>query len=841
MRKNSKLLLLTVIAFIQVAHAQNVNLEWAKQVGGTNVDIGYSMTIDASGNSYTTGYFSGTVDFDPGSGIFNITSSPGISIYILKLDVSGNFVWAKTVYGGEGKSITADASGNVYISGYFGTSTDFDPGAGVYNLTSVGGVNIFILKLDASGNFIWAKNIGGSGYGGYSIAVDGTGNVYTAGEFQGTGDFDPGAATFNLVSAGDYDIFISKLDASGNFVWAKKMGGAGTDKAYSLAVDGSGNVFSTGYFSGIADFDPGAGTFNLNSSGVEDIFISKLDASGNFLWANQIGGTAYDAGNGLSLDALGDVYTTGQFSGVADFNPGTGTFNLSSLGSYDIFVSKLDASGNFVWAKQMGGTGYDWGQALTLDSFGNIYTTGGFNSTADFDPGSGAANLVPFAIDVFVSKLDPSGNFVWAQQFGGINSGSEYTRAIKVDASENVYTAGYFSGSGADFDPGAGTLNFIQAGGNDVFVHKMSQCYAPSAAGTISGSTTVCEGQNSVTYTVPAIANATSYVWTLPSGATGTSGTNSITVNYGTAAVSGNITVKGNNSCGDGAISTLAVIVNSLPAVDAGQDQTICMGEQIILTGQGANTYFWNNGVQDGVAFIPNGTQSYIVTGTNTTTNCSNFDAVLVTVNSLPSINAGADQIICDGNAVTLSATGGVSYVWDNNVTNGMSFIPVHIGDQTYIVVGIDGNNCSNTDQVVVTVNEHTSAIQDQTALNSYTWPVNGQTYTQSGTYTAVIPNIAGCDSTITLNLSLNFTGIDEQINSSIVISPNPASEYVLVAVPENLLGQSYAILDYSGRKILEGTLAQKEQKIEIVQWVDGMYVFRINDAMQQTFRILKN
>ena len=211
----------------------------------------------------------------------------------------------------------------------------------------------------------WAKSIGGSSYyRGSSIKVDASGNVYTTGNFTGTADFDPGSGTFNLTAdAAGGDIFISKLDASGNFIWAKSIGSIGNDVGSSISVDASGNVYITGYFAGFAggtaaaDFDPGSGTFNLTSAGDADIFILKLDASGNFVWAKSMGGTTNEYGTSIALDASGNFYTTGSFQGTADFDPGTATFNLTSAGSAgysDIFISKFDTSGNFVWAKSMG-------------------------------------------------------------------------------------------------------------------------------------------------------------------------------------------------------------------------------------------------------------------------------------------------------------------------------------------------------------------------------------------------------------------------------------------------------------------------------------------------------
>ena len=434
-----------ILSGAETSFSQSCN--YAAKFGGTNVDEGSSIVTDASGNIYTTGYFYGTVDFDPSAGTYNLTSAGGNDIFISKLDASGNFVWAKQLGGTndeKGNSIVVDASGNIYTTGNFAGTVDFDPGAGTFGLASTGNYDIFISKLDASGYFVWAKKMGGtsSDYG-YSITVDATGNVYTTGYFSGTVDFNPDNPdinVYNLTSYGSIDIFISKLDASGNFVWAKQLGGTSTDIGYSIMVDLTGNVYTTGYFSSTADFDPGTGIYNLTSSGGSyDIFISKLGASGNFIWAKQLGGTSSDIGNSIALDAIGNVYTTGYFYGTADFDPGTGIYNLISAGSSDIFISKLDTSGNFVWAKKMGGTSDETGFSIAVDALGNVYSTGYFAGTADFEPGAGTNNLISAgSSDIFISKLDTSGNFVWAKKMGGTST--DQGNSIAVDANNNVIT-----------------------------------------------------------------------------------------------------------------------------------------------------------------------------------------------------------------------------------------------------------------------------------------------------------------------------------------------------------------------------------------------------------------
>ncbi len=278
-----------------------------------------------------------------------------------------------------------------------------DPGVGNYNLSSFGGsYDAYVSKLDANGNFVWAAQLGGIlSDNGTAIKVDGSGTVYTAGLFNGTADLDPGTGVFYV--NGNNDIFISKLSSTGTFINAWSIGSAGSDYCYDIKFDAANNFYLTGIYAGPADFDPLAGVYNLPfAGGFQDVFIAKYSPNANIFWAVQIGSSVMDAGNSIALDGFGNIYSTGTFGDVADFDPGPGTFTMASTGtgSSDAYISILDNSGNFVWAGQMGGNQYyTEGRGIDIDAAGTtIYSTGKYSigmtfASCDFDPGLGTFTL----------------------------------------------------------------------------------------------------------------------------------------------------------------------------------------------------------------------------------------------------------------------------------------------------------------------------------------------------------------------------------------------------------------------------------------------------------------
>ena len=425
------------------------NTLWAQRAGGAGYDSGQSISVDPTGDAYITGHFYHTAAF----GSSTLTSSGGPDAFVARYSATGNLLWAQNPVGmgaaDYGRSIAVDAQGNTYVTGYFSGEAVF----GNTKLVSAGSNDVFVAKYDAAGNVLWAKKAGGIGWDyGFAIAVDGSGNAYITGYFSGESTF----GTIKLESTGGNDVFVAKYDGSGNVVWAKRAGGTGNGYGQSIAVDASGSVYLAGYFNGEANF----GATTLSSAGNNDVFVAKYDATGNVVWAKQATSTNGGYGRGVALDASGNVYVVGEFLGTTAF----GNTSLTSAGGFDVFVAKYNAAGTVVWAKRAGGVGNDFGNSITVDASGNAYISGGYGTLATF----GSINLTNRGgTDAYLAKYNSEGNVVWARGYG--STGNDFGSGVALDGSGNPYMAGYFAGTVA-----FSTTSLISAGGADVFVVKLN-------------------------------------------------------------------------------------------------------------------------------------------------------------------------------------------------------------------------------------------------------------------------------------------------------------------------------------------------------------------------------
>ena len=318
----------------------------------------------------------------------------------------------------------------------------------------------------------WVNSNGGvNSDAGISITTSNSKEIYITGIFEGTVDFDPSGSTFNLVSNGGRDLFVQKLDDNGSLVWAKSIGGVNDDSGLSITTDFLGNVFITGTFEGIVDFDPSSSTYNLSSNGNTDVFVLKLDFNGDFVWANSTGGKSIDYCAAIATDKTGNIFTTGYFYDTVDFDPGGSTFNLISNGLADYYIQKIDGNGNFIWAKSIGGSGGDNTFSISINSAEELYITGAYFDTVDFNPDAPVVNLISNGLfDGFVQKLDNNGNFIWAKSFGGISA--DVGLSITNDNLGDVYVTGNYREK-ADFDPGNDTFYLTSKGNEDIFILKL--------------------------------------------------------------------------------------------------------------------------------------------------------------------------------------------------------------------------------------------------------------------------------------------------------------------------------------------------------------------------------
>lgn len=711
------LILLLINCYGKAAFCQSVKLDWAKQVNGSSYDICQAITLDEESNIYATGYFSSIVDFDPGPNTYSLSSADAEDIFISKSDAAGNLIWAKSIGGFRyqaGYAITLDAAKNIYITGIFFGTVDFNPGPDTAKLISAGNEDIFICKFDNDGNFKWAKKIGGSAND-YcnAILVDSWGNIYLNGYFNGTSDFEPGNDTFNLTAFGQSDIFICKLNITGNLIWAKQVGGNLSESAYSIALDAENNVYSTGFFLGTADFDPGPATTILQSAGFGDGFILKLNTNGDYIKAGKMGSTEKVRCNSIKFDKSGYLYIAGYFDGDADFNPGPGVTTLSTIaGDEDIFIAKYNLSLNLEWVKQIVGPSFQKAFTIDVDQLGNIYTSGHFNGSADFDPGPANFTLTSYGDpNIFVSKLTSQGAFVWAAQSAGVFFSSAYS--LKTDLSNNIYLAGTFDGT-TDFDPGPEQFNLTSAGQSEIFIQKLRQCANTPIANNLRINSCTSYFLNNIRYdttgtytqTVLNSIGCDSIIIVLDLTIKRIQNNISVAVCSGQTWYAGGKlqrnqgvyydTLKTMSGCDSVVITNLAV--NPSPLPNLGINRNICEGVTNVLNPGSFKTYLWQD-FSTQPTFATNIPGTYKVTVTNQYNCTATASVTLKSIVPLPNNFLPADKNLCTGNIFKISVPGYKNYLWSTGVLT--QDITIKKAGIYYLsVTSLD--NCVGTDTIIV-------------------------------------------------------------------------------------------------------------------------------------------
>jgi hypothetical protein len=368
---------------------------------------------------------------------------------------ASDWQWARssasgdTIGSGWNRSVCSDAAGNIYVTGYFYNST-ITFGSTTFTNTSDSGytADIYLVKYDANGNVLWAKNATGPGEDvSTSVCTDDSGNVFIGGWF--TGALIVGSVV--LPNAGGVDLFIAKFDGNGNVIWAKRDGGPYDDWAFSVNADASGNLFVTGIFSSPTISFGSTILTNADPSGhTNDIFIAKYNSNGNALWAKRAGGIDDDQCNSVSTDANGNAFITGCFRSLTITFGATTLTNWANSNNYNLFIAKYDASGNEIWAKSAitAFNGESEGKSVSTDASGNIFLTGKFFSpTIIFD----ADTLITIGnVDAFIVKYDTNGNVIWAKSGGGISY--DEGLSISVGSGGNVFVVGSYISDTIAFD-----------------------------------------------------------------------------------------------------------------------------------------------------------------------------------------------------------------------------------------------------------------------------------------------------------------------------------------------------------------------------------------------------
>ena len=350
---------------------------WAVQAGGQNDDRGMDIAIDSAGNVFLTGKFRATATFGSDS-----MTAPGINMidfFVAKIDTWGNWQWVEGVDCDSagycyGTSVAVDSAGYAYVTGAFRGDVDF----GTTTLTWAGVEDIFVAKIDTWGSWQWASMAGSTqGYDvAHSIDIGPNGNAFIAGYFQFTAYF----GTDSLTSDGASDVFIAKISPQGDWVWTGVAGGTSSSEAFAIAVDSQGGVFVAGEFWAGISF----GNITYNTGGYSNSFIAKAIDQGNSVdwdWAVKVGSSSSNSAEDIAFDSNGDLMVTGWFQGTASF----GNSAMTSSGNQDIYVAKIQANSNSVWAKKAGSGSTDMGLGIAVGPQGNLYTTGYFQqSTISF-------------------------------------------------------------------------------------------------------------------------------------------------------------------------------------------------------------------------------------------------------------------------------------------------------------------------------------------------------------------------------------------------------------------------------------------------------------------------
>lgn len=744
-------------------------------IGGSGNDFGIDIAIDSNRNAYITGYTYST-DYDTTTGAFQTTSGVDYDVFVTKLNTTGAALIYSTYIGGngadQGASIAIDGSGNTYITGRT-NSTNYPVTIGAFQTTNTGSWDVFITKLNASGNnLMYSTYIGGNGNDmGTSIAIDTSGNAYITGEAYST-NFPVTTGAFQTIRGGwDSDNFVTKLNTSGtSLVYSTYIGGSKKDISNSIALDNNENVYITGYTYS-TDYPVTSGSYQTFFGGGVDVFVTKLNTSGTALiYSTYIGGGSNNIAIDIAIDGSGNAYVSGET--INPYPVTAGAYQTTYGGGGDVFVTKLNPTGTtLVYSTFIGGSNLDQVHSIVLDNIGNAYITGQTEST-NYPVTAGAyqTNHGGGFNAVFVTKLNAIGsNLTYSTYIGGINSDKGY--GITIDGSNNAYVTGVGL---ATYPTTFGAYQTTHGGGYDIFVTKLCMEVSGSVALTSSpgsNNQTVCINSpiNNITYTTTGGATGATFSG-LPTGTTGSWANNTITIS-GTPAVSGtfNYTITLTSNCNT-ITDTGSIIV--YPNATSTDLQIAC------------NSLTWIDGI----------------TYTSSTT--------IPTFTIIGGAENGCDSIV----ALNLTIT-----TIDNNTSLNSDTISANQVGATYQWLDCDNGNAA--------INGETSQSFIPTITGNY----------------AVKITLGSCVDTSSC-VNVIITGIEELIKAGIRIYPNPINDNIIIELANTLQNTEVNIVSTEGKVVYHNsTINSNKFIIDAAAWSKGMYVVNvISNRGTQSLQLIK-
>jgi hypothetical protein len=476
-------------------------VQWGARIAGTGTDSGNGISIDGSGNVYVTGSYNSNpltlYNSDGSAFATTLANSGGIDCFIAKYNTAGTVQWGARIAGtgtDVGADISIDGSGNMYVTGYYNSNPltlyNSDGSAFATTLPNSGFTDCFIAKYDTAGTVQWGARTAGAGVIGNDIYVDGSGNVYVTGYYNNSPltlyNSDGSAFATTLANSGGNDCFIAKYNTAGTVQWGARTAGTLADQGNGISVDGSGNVYVTGYYNNspltLYNSDGSAFATTLANSGGNDCFIAKYNTAGTVQWGARTAGTLADAGNGISIDGSGNVYVTGSYSSnpLTLYNSDGSAFaaTLPNSGSTDCFIAKYNTAGTVQWGARTAGTSADIGNSIYVGGSGNVYVTGSYNNSPltlyNSDGSAFATTLLNSgSTDCFIAKYNTAGTVQWGARTAGTLADAGID--ISVDGSGNVYVTGSYSSNPLTLynsDGSAFAATLPNSGGTDCFIAK---------------------------------------------------------------------------------------------------------------------------------------------------------------------------------------------------------------------------------------------------------------------------------------------------------------------------------------------------------------------------------